>query len=153
MGSTAQFACGSQRIFSAGAAVFFLEIHKVFLRKNTLPRRKISRGLLLSNHGVLPLGGVKSFPSGRCGGFLSPKRKVENKRGRPGGPPPEMHISSRNPGSFWLCWDGGASGWPCFRSGGYALWSRRRSGPPLPGCGSGRRTCRSASAARRLPAR
>ena len=62
-------------------------------------------------------------------------------------------LSSRNPGSFLPGWGGAASGWPCFRSGGSALLSRRRSGPPLPGCGSGRRTYRSASAAHRLPAR
>ena len=62
-------------------------------------------------------------------------------------------LSSRNPGFFLPGWGAAASGWPCFRSGGSALSSRRRSGPPLPGCGSGRRTYRSASAARRLPAR
>ena len=62
-------------------------------------------------------------------------------------------FSSRNPGSSLRGWGGAASGWPCFQSGGSALLSRRRSGPPLPGCGSGRRTYRSASAARRLPAR
>ena len=62
-------------------------------------------------------------------------------------------LSSRNPGSFLPGWGGAASGWLCFRSGGSALLSRRRSGPPLPGCGSGRRTYRSASAVRRLPAR
>ena len=61
-------------------------------------------------------------------------------------------LSSRNPGSFLRGWGGAASGWPCFRSGGSALSLRRRSGPPLPGCGSGRRTYRSASAARLLPA-
>ena len=65
----------------------------------------------------------------------------------------ETILSSRNPGSFLHGWGGAASGWPCFRSGGSALSSRRRSGPPLPGCGSGRRTYRSASAVRRLPAR
>ena len=29
-------------------------------------------------------------------------------------------LSSRSPGSFSRGWDGGASGWPCFRSGGSA---------------------------------
>ena len=62
-------------------------------------------------------------------------------------------LSSRNPGSSWPGWGGGACGWPCFRSGGSVHGSRRRSGPPLPGCGCGRRTCRSACAARPLPAR
>ena len=65
----------------------------------------------------------------------------------------ETILSNRNPGSFVPGWGAAASGWPCFRSGGFALSSRRRSGPPLPGCGSGRRTYRSASAAHRLPAR
>ena len=62
-------------------------------------------------------------------------------------------FSSRNPGSSWPGWGGGVCGWPCFRSGGSVHGSRRRSGPPLPGCGCGRRTCRSACAARPLPAR
>ena len=97
---------------------------------------------------------------------ISPARKVGGGCGHPplrgwkGAKAPcalrhrgQTMFSSRNPGSFLPGWGAAASGWPCFRSGGSALSSRRRSGPPLPGCGSGRRTYRSASAARRLPAR
>ena len=121
------------------------------------------RGKATSGGGFLPAGEHSSGLSLNFRG--SPPHPA---RAAPGPPSPSRRgrkapcalrhrgktiLSSRNPGSFLPGWGAAASGWPCFRSGGSALSSRRRSGPPLPGCGSGRRTYRSASAARRLPAR
>ena len=106
-----------------------------------LPAGEHSSGLGLNFQGSPP------HPARAVPGPPSPSRRgLGRHRG-------ETILSSRNPGSFLPGWGAAASGWLCFRSGGSVLSSRRRSGPPLPGCGSGRRTYRSASAARRLPAR
>ena len=114
------------------------------IHRGTLPQGG-SRG------GLAPFNGVLAKIRG-YGRFSSPLRNSEvgtfHHSSKYAGA-----ITNRSRGFFWLGWGGGVCGWLCFQSGGSVPGLRRKSGPLLPGCGCGRRTYRSASAARRPPAR
>ena len=157
--------CGPSSVRAFGPATF--PVGEGFLRRGLH-----SLGLIFGFRGPLHTRpGLRPVRRGKMTGFLRLYPSVPPVRLRtdvgirpygggkmrkppvPKGTGGKTILSSRNPGSFLPGWGAAASGWPCFRSDGSALSSRRRSGPPLPGCGSGRRTYRSASAARRLPAR
>ena len=115
-----------------------------YVHRRTLPQGG-SRG------GAVPFNRVLAEIVG-CGRFSSSLRNSEDVKlyhsSKYAGA-----ITNRSRGFFWLGWGGGVCGWLCFQSGGSVPGLRRKSDPLLPGYGCGRRTCRSASAARRPPAR